>query len=245
MIYLDDGTGFAQALVLGEFLQRQDRSARDVQRIADFHNLELGLGLGPLFDGIEYPAEFVEAGMGGRVVRVFLPFRLTDDVADPLPDSRLGDEVDIGVRVCFPAFALENASRLPKLNEIFDAIEAWTMTKTKFEVMEICNPRDIPVGPILSMKELSEEPSLRETGTIVEVDHPERGPYLTVGCPIKLTDSPVEVERSPLLGEHTDEVLRDVLGYSDEEVAARVAETESGEVEDISRDELFRRLKKR
>ena len=109
-------------------------------------------------------------------------------------------------------------ARLPKLNEIFSAIEDWTMTKSKFEVMEICNPLDIPVGPILSMKEISEEPSLRETGTIVEVDHPERGPYLSVGCPIKLSDSAVEVKRSPLLGEHTDEVLSDVLGYSDDEI---------------------------
>ncbi len=108
--------------------------------------------------------------------------------------------------------------RLPKLNEIFGAIEDWTKTKNKFEVMEICNPLNIPVGPILSMKEIAEEPSLRETGTIVEVDHPERGKYLTVGCPIKLSDSPVEVERSPLLGEHTDEILSSVLGYSETEV---------------------------
>ena len=109
-------------------------------------------------------------------------------------------------------------ARLTRLNEIFDEIETWTMTKTKFEVMDICNAVDIPVGPILSMKELAEEPSLRESGTIVEVDHPERGKYLTVGCPIKLSDSEVEVTRSPLLGEHTDEVLADVLGYSAEEI---------------------------
>ncbi|MEK9784546.1 MAG: formyl-CoA transferase [Gammaproteobacteria bacterium] len=109
-------------------------------------------------------------------------------------------------------------ARLPRLNEVFEAIERWTMTKTKFEVMEICNPLDIPVGPILSMKELSEEPSLRETGTIVEVDHPTRGKYLTVGNPIKLSDSPSEIERSPLLGEHTSEILKEVLGYSANEV---------------------------
>ena len=111
-------------------------------------------------------------------------------------------------------------ARLPRLNEVFETIEAWTMTKTKFEVMDICNPLDIPVGPILSMKELAEEPSLRETGTVVEVDHPERGPYLSVGCPVKLSDTEVVVERSPLLGEHSEEILKDVLGYSDEEVAA-------------------------
>ncbi len=117
-----------------------------------------------------------------------------------------------------PDFATPPA-RLPRLNEVFEAIEHWTMTKTKYEVMEICNPLDIPVGPILSMQELSEEPSLRETGTIVEVDHPTRGKYLTVGNPVKLSDSPSEVSRSPLLGEHTREILQDVLGYSEEEVS--------------------------
>lgn len=117
-----------------------------------------------------------------------------------------------------PEYATPPA-RLTKLNGIFEEIEKWTMTKTKYEVMDICNPLDIPVGPILSMKEIAEEPSLRETGTIVEVDHPERGKYLTVGCPIKLSDTDVEVTRSPLLGEHTDEILADVLGYSAEEIA--------------------------
>jgi formyl-CoA transferase len=89
---------------------------------------------------------------------------------------------------------------------------------TKFEVMDKCNAVDIPVGPILSMKEIAEEQSLRATGTVVEVDHPGRGKYLTVGNPIKLSDSPQNVRRSPLLGEHTDEILRKVLGYSEKEV---------------------------
>jgi formyl-CoA transferase len=117
-----------------------------------------------------------------------------------------------------PDFATPPA-RLPRLRQIFDTVEQWTMTKTKFEVMEICNQHDIPVGPILSMKELAEEPSLRATGTVVEVDHPGRGRYLTVGNPIKLSDSPPDVRRSPLLGEHTDEILRKVLGYSEKEIA--------------------------
>ena len=109
-------------------------------------------------------------------------------------------------------------ARLDKLDHVFETIEEWTKTKTKFEVMEICNPLNIPVGPILSMKELAEDEGLRKTGTIVEVDHPKRGKYLSVGLPIKLSDSPVEVTRSPLLGEHTAEILRDVLGYSDDEI---------------------------
>ena len=111
------------------------------------------------------------------------------------------------------------ALRLSQLNGIFDEIESWTMTKTKYEVMDICNPLNIPVGPILSMKEISEEPSLRDTGTIVDVEHPERGNYLTVGCPIKLSDTDVEVTRSPLLGEHTDEILAEVLDYNADEIA--------------------------
>jgi formyl-CoA transferase len=110
------------------------------------------------------------------------------------------------------------AARLPHLKSIFDRIEQWTMTKTKFEAMDILNKFDIPCGPILSMKEISEEPSLRATGTIVEVDHPKRGKYLTVGNPIKLSDSETEVTRSPLLGEHTEEVLAQ-LGYSAKDIA--------------------------
>jgi formyl-CoA transferase len=121
-----------------------------------------------------------------------------------------------------PHFATPEA-RLPHLKMIFDRIEEWTKTKTKFEAMDILNKYDIPCGPILSMKEIAYEPSLRETGTVVEVDHPTRGKYLTVGNPIKLSDSPTEVKRSPLLGEHTDEVLAQ-LGFSEAEVAGLRAE---------------------
>jgi formyl-CoA transferase len=86
--------------------------------------------------------------------------------------------------------------------------------------METLNRCDIPGGPILSMDELADDPSLRATGTIVEVDHPARGKHLSVGNPIKLSDSPTEVAASPLLGEHTEEILRDVLHFD----PARIAE---------------------
>ena len=116
-----------------------------------------------------------------------------------------------------PDYATPEA-RLPRLKNISATIEEWTKTKTKFEAMAILNEYDIPCGPILSMKELAEEPSLRQTGTVVEVDHPTRGKYLTVGNPIKLSDSPTEVARSPLLGEHTDEILSEVLGFDESRV---------------------------
>ena len=114
-------------------------------------------------------------------------------------------------------------ARLLHLKPIFRRIEQWTMSKDKFEAMDILNKHDIPCGPILSMKEIANEPSLRESGTVVEVDHPTRGKYLSVGNPIKMSDSPTEVTRSPLLGEHTEEVLSQ-LGFSTEEVARMRAE---------------------
>ncbi|WP_274426481.1 formyl-CoA transferase [Chelativorans sp. YIM 93263] len=117
-----------------------------------------------------------------------------------------------------PDYATPKA-RLPRLNEIFARIEEWTQTLNKFEVMDILNSRDIPCGPILSMKELAEDPSLRATGTVVEVEHPVRGTYLSVGNPVKLSDSPTEVLRSPLLGEHTYEILSEVLQFDDQAIA--------------------------
>src|SRR5258708_1962592 len=110
-------------------------------------------------------------------------------------------------------------ARVPRLKHIFATIDAWAVTMTKFEVMDICNAVDIPGGPILSMKEIAEEQALRATGRVVEVDHPTRGKYLTVGNPVKMSDSITEVRRSPLLGEHTEEILGKVLGYSAEEIA--------------------------
>jgi formyl-CoA transferase len=120
------------------------------------------------------------------------------------------------------AYATPQA-RLLHLKPIFARIEQWTMSKDKFEAMEILNQYDIPCGPILSMKELAHEPALRASGTVVEVDHPTRGKYLTVGNPIKMSDSPTEITRSPLLGEHTDEVLAQ-LGFGRDDVALMRAE---------------------
>lgn len=108
--------------------------------------------------------------------------------------------------------------RLPHLKEIFAAIEQWTMQRTKYEVMDTLDPLDIPCGPILSMKEISEDADLYASGTLVKVNHPVRGEYITVGLPVKLSDSIPEVKPSPLLGEHTEEVLAELLGYSADQV---------------------------
>jgi formyl-CoA transferase len=108
-------------------------------------------------------------------------------------------------------------ARLQHLDEVFSIVEQWTMQLSKHEVMRELMNADIPCGPVMSTRDLIEDPSLAARGIIVEVDHRERGTFKTVGCPIVLSDSPVEVKSSPLLGEHTREILLE-LGHEDHEI---------------------------
>jgi formyl-CoA transferase len=108
-------------------------------------------------------------------------------------------------------------ARLPKLDKVFALIEDWTEQHTKWEVLDALNALNIPCGPVLSTKELIEDETLADLGAIVSVEHPERGTFKTVGSPLRLSDSPVDVVCSPMLGEHSDEVYGE-LGYSQEQV---------------------------
>ena len=103
--------------------------------------------------------------------------------------------------------------------DIFATIEDFIKDKTKFEAVDIFRKFDIPCAPVLSMKELLHDESLRKSGSIVEVPHKVRGSYFTVGSPIKFSDMKPNVTASPLLGEHTDEVLAE-LGYTAQQIAA-------------------------
>jgi len=116
-----------------------------------------------------------------------------------------------------PAYMTAEA-RQDKIFDIFATIEDWLKDKTKYEAVDILRKFDIPCAPVLSMKELAASPDLRKSGSIVEVDHKVRGKYLTIGSPIKFSDLEIEVKPSPVLGEHTDEVLSD-LGYSADDIA--------------------------
>ncbi|GAA2728531.1 formyl-CoA transferase [Streptomyces nogalater] len=116
-----------------------------------------------------------------------------------------------------PEWATPEA-RLPKLNKMFQLIEEWSATLSKREVLERLTAHDVPCGPILSTKEIIEDASLAADGMVVRVPHPERGEFVTVGSPIKLSDSPVEVTASPLLGEHNEEIYAGELGFTVDEL---------------------------
>ncbi|MEU4197209.1 formyl-CoA transferase [Kribbella sp. NPDC026611] len=109
------------------------------------------------------------------------------------------------------------AARLDKLDKMFALIEQWTEQHTKFEVMDKLNALNVPCGPIMSTRELIEDETLADLGAVVEVAHPQRGSFKTVGCPIKLSDSPVEVQTSPGLGEHNS-VIYGSLGIDTAEL---------------------------
>ena len=102
--------------------------------------------------------------------------------------------------------------RLPRLSEIFETIEQWTLTRPKWEAFRELNEVGVPCGPVIDTGELLEDRDLAAAGMIVEVEHPERGKFKTVGCPFRLSDSPVEIVRSPLLGEHNAEIVGELFG---------------------------------
>ncbi|MBP2367991.1 formyl-CoA transferase [Pseudonocardia parietis] len=110
-------------------------------------------------------------------------------------------------------------ARLSKLDKMFQMIEEWTSQHDKWEVLAELNSHNVPCGPILSTKEIIEDASLADNNMIVTVDHPQRGSFQTVGCPIKLSESPVKVETSPLLGEHNEDVYLRELGVEADEYA--------------------------
>ena len=104
--------------------------------------------------------------------------------------------------------------------EVWRMLTEFASNYTKTEFMAILNELDVPCGPIMSTEDLFVDEHVKLREMMVELDHPKRGKWWNVGMPIKLSDSPAKLERSPLLGEHTDEVLKQVLGYDESKVAA-------------------------
>jgi formyl-CoA transferase len=109
-------------------------------------------------------------------------------------------------------------ARQHRIFDIFAEIEKWLADKTKYQAVDILREFEVPCAPVLSMKEIAEDPALRKSGTVVEVEQKGRGTYLTVGSPIKFSDFTPEVQGAPLLGEHSAEVLA-ALGFDEDAIA--------------------------
>ena len=241
----DSGTGLHLAIGLLAALRQRDRTGkgqyvevammdgimnlcrvkfRDHQRLTRGGLSEFSV---PTHQGMgDVPRGGNDSGGGqlGNAVRCkpggtndFLYIVIQEAVWDALA-NRIGPEIGM------PGLAIDHkfgkiADRRKNQNEMWEIIGEFALKYTKRELMAILNPLEVPCGPVMGTEDLASDEHVRGRQMWVELDHPQRGKWWNVGMPIKLSDSPARVERSPLLGEHTEEVLKEVLGYSEEKIA--------------------------
>jgi len=132
--------------------------------------------------------------------------------------NRIGPDLGMPGLATDPRFA-KIADRRKNQNEMWALITKFAAGYPKREFMAILNPLDVPCGPIMSTEDLANDEHIRGREMWVELDHPQRGKWWNVGMPIKLSASPAVIKRSPTLGEHTEEVLQEVLGYGKEQIS--------------------------
>jgi formyl-CoA transferase len=102
--------------------------------------------------------------------------------------------------------------------EIDSVIEDWTTKNTKQEAMAVLGDAGIPCGAVLNARDIYNNEHLQQRDMIVDIEHPDRGEFQVLGCPIKLSDSAAEITTPPLLGQHTKEILSEVLGYTEDRI---------------------------
>jgi formyl-CoA transferase len=113
----------------------------------------------------------------------------------------------------------QDVGRLSEMtDEINEMVEEWTQKHTKFEAMEILADLGVPASACFNSVDVYASEHLREREMIVNIDHPQWGEFTMPGCPVKLSDSPVQVTTAPLLGQHNAEVLSEMLGYDEERI---------------------------
>jgi len=136
--------------------------------------------------------------------------------------KRIGPEVGQPDLATDPRY-LKIGDRRKNQNDVWKLLEQFASKYTKREFMVILNDLDVPCGPIMSTEDLANDVHVKGRDMYVELDHPQRGKWFNIGMPIKLSASPAKIERSPTLGEHTDEILKQVLGLSDSDIATKKA----------------------
>ncbi|MBI4189338.1 MAG: CoA transferase [Betaproteobacteria bacterium] len=109
-------------------------------------------------------------------------------------------------------------ARIENVAEVDSLLSEWCSTRTKIEAMDTLQNAGVPAGAVLDVQEISEDPHLRKRGMFVTVDHPVRGPLTMPAWPVKMSESHVPVKCSPLLGEHTEEVLSEWLGLGNKDI---------------------------
>jgi formyl-CoA transferase len=241
----DSGTGLHLAIGLLAALRQRDRTGkgqyvevammdgimnlcrvkfRDHQRLTRGPLTEYSVGTHKGMGAVPRAGNDSGGGQLGNAVRCkpggsndFLYIVVQEAVWNALA-KRIGPEVGMPDLATDPKFA-KIAERRQNQNDMWEIIGEFALKHTKRDLMAILNPLDVPCGPIMSTEDLAHDEHVRGREMWVELDHPQRGTWYNVGMPIKLSDSPADIKRSPLLGEHTEEVLKDVLGYGDEKVA--------------------------
>lgn len=133
--------------------------------------------------------------------------------------QRIGPDLGLPDLHSDPRFATIGARRRNQ-HTMWELITRFASGHTKRECMAIFQTLDVPCGPIMSTADLANDAHVLGRQMYVELDHPQRGTWYNVGMPIKLSASPAQVRRSPLLGEHNDEILREVLGYDALQIAS-------------------------
>ena len=149
------------------------------------------------------PDDYVYISAGPRRASLWMPLIRTIGGEDMASDPLYSD----------PDWCVEH------VEEIDEMIEAWTMERTKHEAFHILGKAGVPCGPTLNAEDIYADPHLAERGMITTLEHPKRGAFMMPACPVKLSDSPTDLRVAPLLGQHTDEVLNEVLGLGDVELA--------------------------
>ena len=111
------------------------------------------------------------------------------------------------------------AKRLILIEEVDELIARWTKSKSVSEIVNLLDSVRIPSGPVLGLDEVVKHPHTINRNMILEIEHPDVGRFKVTGSPLKMSKTPGIVRNpAPDLGQHNEEILCDLIGYSKEEV---------------------------
>jgi CoA:oxalate CoA-transferase len=103
--------------------------------------------------------------------------------------------------------------------ETTDELKAWAESNRTMDIVNALAPQSVPVAPVYNLDEMLVDPHVKEREIITQHEHPSAGTVRSPGFPVKLEKSPASIRLpAPTLGQHNEEVLTELLGYSKEQV---------------------------